>query len=260
MSAAAATVRTPLSARSADRRPSISRLVGVELRKMVDTRAGLWLQAATVVLTVVIVVLFGFLGKDDEHTIRQMLEVATAPASILLPIIGILLVSSEWSQRTSLITFALVPERGRVLLAKLVASLVPAVVALLVGLLVAFVGTALTDPGLDDTWSLSFAMFGQFAFSLATGMLMGVAFGAAFLSSAPAIVLSFVLPIGWAALGSLSVFEQPAKWLDQSHTLAPLTDHLFSASEWAHAGTTLLLWLGLPLLIGIWRIRRAEVR
>ena len=37
-------------------RPGLGRLVAVELRKMVDTRAGFWLQVAMVALTVVVVV------------------------------------------------------------------------------------------------------------------------------------------------------------------------------------------------------------
>ena len=36
-------------------RPGFGRLVAVELRKMVDTRAGFWLQVAMVALTVVVV-------------------------------------------------------------------------------------------------------------------------------------------------------------------------------------------------------------
>ena len=41
-------------------------------------------------------------------------------------------------------------------------------------------------------------------------MLTGVAFGAAFLSSAPAIVLYFVLPMAWAALGSIPFLNDAA--------------------------------------------------
>ena len=37
-------------------RPGLGRLVAVELRKMVNTRAGFWLQVAMVALTVVVVV------------------------------------------------------------------------------------------------------------------------------------------------------------------------------------------------------------
>ena len=93
--------------------PAISfpRLTFVELRKMVDTRAGFWLQLTTAVFTLAIVILFCIFGETEDLIFRDMFALAILPASILLPIIGILLVSSEWSQRTALITFTLVPQR-----------------------------------------------------------------------------------------------------------------------------------------------------
>ena len=42
--------------------------------------------------------------------------------TVILPIIAILSVTSEWSQRTGLTTFTLVPHRGRVMLAKALAA------------------------------------------------------------------------------------------------------------------------------------------
>ena len=39
-----------------------------------------------------------------------------------MPVVGILLVTSEWTQRTAMISFTLVPHRSRVLLAKLLAG------------------------------------------------------------------------------------------------------------------------------------------
>ena len=44
--------------------------------------------------------------------------------SLLLPVMGILLVTSEWSQRTDMTTFALEPHRSRVIMAKLVTGVV----------------------------------------------------------------------------------------------------------------------------------------
>ena len=91
-------------------------------------------------------------------------------------------------------------------------------------------------------------------------MLGGIAFGAALLASAPAIVLSFVLPILWSIIGSFPAFEGAARWLDGSRTLAPLVDETFDGTQWARALTTLALWMLLPMLIGLWRITRGEVR
>jgi ABC-2 type transport system permease protein len=39
-----------------------------------------------------------------------------------------------------------------------------------------------------------------------------------------------------------------------------MTEHLMSGTEWARAGTTLAVWMVLPLAIGLWRILRSEIR
>ena len=56
MSTTTLTAPIPADTAGVHTRPGLGRLVAVELRKMVDTRAGFWLQVATVVLTVVVVV------------------------------------------------------------------------------------------------------------------------------------------------------------------------------------------------------------
>jgi len=240
-------------------RPGLGRLVAVELRKMVDTRAGFWLQVATVAITVVAVIVRCIVGDAADHTFVSVLNVGLQPAAALLPIVGILLVTSEWSQRTGLITFSLVPVRSRVLVAKLLASLVLTVAMLAMCLAVVGAGVLVASPGVDGTWSDAAAMVGQSAVYLTTGMVTGVAFGAILLASAPAIVTYFVLPIVWAALASLSLFADLAPWLDTVRAVGPMSEEVLNATQWAHAGTALALWMLLPLLIGVWRITRREV-
>ena len=127
-------------------RPRLGRLVAVELRKMVDTRAGFWLQIATVALTAVVVIARRVFGDGGDHTFAGVLDVALQPAAVLLPITGILLVTSEWSQRTGMITFTLVPERSRVLGAKLIATLVLALAALVMAVAVVAAGVLVASP------------------------------------------------------------------------------------------------------------------
>src|SRR6202012_6266830 len=55
-------------------RPGLGRLVAVELRKMVDTRAGFWLQVAMVALTVVVVVVRLLVGDAADHTFQSVLD------------------------------------------------------------------------------------------------------------------------------------------------------------------------------------------
>jgi ABC-type transport system involved in multi-copper enzyme maturation permease subunit len=265
MSTATARFDEPLSPRAADHardhRPSLARLTRVELRKMYDTRAGFWLLLSGLLLTVLTVVLVVVTGQASDHTLSNVLDNSVQALNVLLPIVGILLVTSEWSQRTALLTFTLVPQRGRVLAAKVSASIVLALVAFLAALALSAVGTALNPSGLDGTWSIDAGVLAQTALFTVISMLIGVALGAAILVSAPAIVASFVLPLAFSAVTHLiGGLDGMATWLDQGETLTALTDHSLSAHEWGHIGTTALLWLVLPLAVGTWRFRRGEIR
>ncbi|MEA2139593.1 MAG: type transport system permease protein [Solirubrobacteraceae bacterium] len=248
-----------VDAARASTRPGLGRLVAVELRKMVDTRAGFWLLAAVVVTTVVAVVARALVGDAADHDFASMMLVALQPAAVMLPIVGILLVTSEWSQRTGQITFTLTPLRSRVLVAKLLASVVLGVASLLLSLAVAAPATALAGAGLDGAWSYSPALLGQAAVYLVTGMITGVAIGAALLASAPAIVVYFTAPFALTAIVSLSLFAGVAPWVDTVRATGPMVEEVLSATQWAHAGTALALWMVLPLLIGAYRITRREL-
>ena len=240
-------------------RPGLGRLVAVELRKMVDTRAGFWMQVATVALTALVVIVALTTGDAADHTFTAVFDIAVFPAAVLLPVAGILLVTSEWSQRTGMVTFALVPVRSRVLLSKVIASLAlcVAVLAMCAGVVAA--GVLIAAPPVDGTWSDAGTLIAQTAVYLAGGILTGVAFGAAILASAPAIVALFSLPIAWTAVASLSLFDDVAPWLDTRLALAPLHQEVLGATQWAQVGTALALWMLLPLLIGTWRITRREI-
>jgi hypothetical protein len=249
----------PVNTAGVHTRPGLGRLVAVELRKMVNTRAGFWMQVATVAITVLVVIVRSIVGDAADHTFASVLDVGVKPAAVLLPIAGILLVTSEWSQRTGMITFALVPVRSRVLAGKLVASLVLAVAMLVMSVGIVAAGVLVASPGVDGTWSDIAPLIGQSAVYLTGGMVTGVAFGMVLLASAPAIVALFALPIVWTAVASLPFFSDAAPWLDTRLALGPMPQEVMSTTQWAHAGTALALWMLLPLLVGIWRITRREV-
>ena len=237
---------------------STTTLVAVELRKAVNTRAGFWLQAAIVALTVLAVVVRVVVADAADHTFVAILDVAIRPAAILLPIAGVLLITSEWSQRTGMITFALVPARSRVVGAKLIAGLILAVGMLALSVAVAAAGALIASAGVQGTWADAAPLIGQSAVYLTTGMIVGVAFGMVVLASTPAITALFVLPIAWTVVASLSFFAGVAPWLDTRLALDRLPAEVFTGTQWAHAGTALALWMLLPLALGIARITKRE--
>ncbi len=239
-------------------RPGVGRLVAVELRKIVDTRAGFWLQVATVAIIVLAVVVRCIVGDAADHTFAAILKVAVTPAAVLLPVAGVLLITSEWSQRTGMITFALVPVRSRVVGTKLIASLVLALALLVVAVAVAAAGALVVSPGVDGTWADAAPLIGQSAVYVTAGMVTGVAFGMILLASTPALVALFALPIAWSAASLLPFLADTGPWLDTRLALDPLPTEVLDATQWAHAGTALALWMLLPVLLGIARITNQE--
>jgi len=236
--------------------PTFPRLTLVELRKMVDTRAGFWLQLIVAGLTLGAVTLVCIFGETKDLILRDMFALAIFPSALLLPIVGILLVTSEWTQRTALITFTLVPRRMRVVAAKLAAGITLGLMATAVALIVAVIAIV----AVSGDWTITAGVFAQTVLLAITALVSGIAFGAAFLNSAPAIILYFVLPAAWGALGSIPFLHDAAQWLDTNRTTAPMTERAISAHEWLQFGTSQLLWLALPLAIGIYRITRNEIR
>jgi hypothetical protein len=241
--------------------PAMWRLTVVELRKLADTRAGLWMLIVIGVAAAGTVVLLLTAGDPPEQTFAQFFSFGLLPASVLLPVLGILSMTGEWSQRTALTTFALVPQRGRVLTAKLTAAVLIAVLSTAVTGLLAVAGNlvAIALDG-DGSWKIEAAMIGRFLVLEVLLVVMGSAFGALLLNSPLAIVLYFAVPTLWTVLGELVKWlHTAAEWLDINVTMEPLTAVDMTSGQWARLGTSAALWVALPLILGTVRMLRREV-
>jgi ABC-2 type transport system permease protein len=243
-----------------ERRPGFGRLTAVELRKMVDTRSGFWLPIGVAAITLITVIITVLVHGGHGATLAHVFRNSLLPGSFLLPVLGILLVCGEWTQRTTLATFTLVPDRARVLWAKLAASLVFSLVAFLVCLALSVVFAEVVGNAPGGAGGLPVALLGQGLLFLLTAMMIGVAFGAAILVSAPGIVLYLLLPTIWNALASaIHSLQSVGNWLALGTTWSKLPQQTLSATQWAQVATTLGLWLGVPLAIGWWRFRTRDV-
>lgn len=238
------------------------RLVRVESRKLVDTRAGLWLLVVIGLVTAAAIALVLFTAEPAALTFPNLALTAALPQAMLLPVLGVLTGTSEWSQRTGLVTFTLEPRRLRVGAAKVVAAtlvaLLAVVVALAVGALANLAGLLWLDG--DGSWSLPADQLGGAVLLQVLAVVQGVAFGAAVGASAPAIVAVLLLPTLWSVLAALvSWLEAPARWLDLSLTSGPLLEGTMQGADWARLTTSVALWVVLPLLVGAVRLVRREV-
>lgn len=240
---------------------TLTRLVRVELRKMVDTRAGMWLLITIALLTALITVVLTFAGSAQDHTFGNYMGVMATPQGFLLPVLGILLVTQEWGQRTGMVTFTLEPNRLRVILAKVIAALLLGLAAVILAVVLAAIGALLG--GSSDPWgSFGIDDLGKFAILQFSGLLQGLAFGLIFLNSAAAIVTYFVVPIAFSVVSSIwSALHTAQPWIDLGTSQQPLFDgsHL-SGEQWAQLGTGTLIWVIIPFVAGLWRVLRAELK
>ena len=253
--------------RPAPARIPFRRVLNVELRKMFDTRSGFWLMASIVIASVIATGLTIILGDREDLTFDSFAAAVGSPMSIVLPIIGVLAVTSEWSQRTALTTFTLVPNRRTVLGAKLLNTLVIGAVSMLVALGVGAVGNLVSSAitGTDPVWDIASSTFAQIVLANELGMLLGFALGLLFRNSPAAIVgyfvVNLVLPGLSGALGAAQEWwADNAGWFDLNQTRFLLFDSNLTGQEWTQLGFTSLLWIVLPLAIGLRLVLRSEVK
>lgn len=236
----------------------MTRLVVVEMRKMLDTRAGLWLLIVIVALTTLVVGAVAVLG-DEEASLDVLLLVAATPQGLLLPVLGVLLVTSEWGQRAAMTTFVLVPRRERVVAAKVVAAILIGLAVLAVTFLVAAVAALVSGAELGDSEP---RIFGHVILLQVMGILQGLAFGLVLLNSAAAIVSFYLVPIVFSVLVNVSdSLREAAPWIDLGTAQGPLSESgALTGTEWTQLLSAAAIWILLPLALGSWRMVTAEVK
>lgn len=245
-------------------RPGIpfARLFHVELRKQVDTRASLALLIIIVVgmLGLTTIEIFSGTGMPKSFSNFQML--ALMPLLVLLPVIGILAVTAEWSQRTALVTFVWEPRRGRVVLAKFVSTLLLAVLG--AALAVGIAGLAAWIAGLTGAqvnWNLASGEITGLLVSLVLLVAQGIAFGLLIQNTPGAIVAYFVLPVVMTTLSLLvSWIGKHAEWIDFTVATQGITTGEFTAHSLSRAGVAVAIWVILPGVLGLVRMWRREIK
>ena len=245
----------------------LSRVVGVELRKMFDTRSGLWMMASIVILSVIATGAVIAFAPDDAIVFDNFAAAIGVPMAVILPMVAILSVTSEWSQRSGLTTFTLVPHRGRVIRAKVAAALIVGVVSMLVayavGALGNIVGAGIT--GTDPAWNLPADHLALIVLANVLGMLLGFTLGVLIRNSAGAIVTYFVYgfvlpPVLGLLAQSQGWFRDLQPWVDFNYAQGMLFNGEVSGHQWAQLGAATSIWLVAPLLVGLVLMSRSEVK
>ena len=211
---------------------------------MFDTRSGFWLMASIGILALLATAAVIFFAPDDELTYSTFAAAIGIPMTVILPIIAILSVTGEWSQRSGLTTFTLVPHRGRVIPAKALVvgrrrrgrrSRWPSASAR------SATSSAPRSPGSTRSGTCRSTTCSPIVLANVLGLLVGFMLGVLIRSSAGAIVAyfvySFLLPTLAALLaGSQDWFRDLQPWVDFNFAQSALFDGALTAEQWAQLG------------------------
>lgn len=260
-------VNTLHEARLTSSAVTLRRLTRVELRKMRDTRAGFWMMASIVITALLATVAVILFAPSDDIAYVSFATAIGFPMTVILPLVAVLSVTSEWSQRTGLTTYTMIPHRRRAIAAKALASLVVAIASMLLAFTLGAVGNLIgaTVAGTDLVWDVSVTE----GLSIVLGNVLGVAVGftlGMLLRNSPGAIVgffvyAFVIP---TLLGLLAAsqkwFSDLQPWIDFQLTQTALFSGNLSAQQWANLGTAGMLWLVVPHLLGLRAALRSEVK
>jgi hypothetical protein len=267
LTAAPEATTAPRPKTSPPARIPFTRVLRVELQKMFDTRSGFWLMVGIAVSAVIATAAVIVFAPDDQIVYDNFGAAIGIPMVLLLPVMGILSVTSEWSQRSGLTTFTLVPHRSRVVAAKAIVSMAVGAVSIAVALAIGAVGNLVgaAIAGVDPVWDISLSQMLTLTFANVLNLMIGFMLGVLIRNSPGAVVgyavYGFVLPPLTMLLAQLNGWwEDKQPWLDFNYAQAPLYDGVLSGNEWAHLAVSGVIWLVIPLVVGLALVRRSEVK
>jgi hypothetical protein len=256
----AALVRPPLTGPAG---VPFSRLLRTELRKLTDTRAGKWLVTVIIAVTPVIVLITLFASKPQSLTYSNLVDLTQTPQEFLLPALGLLTVTTEWSQRTGLVTFTLAPHRGRLLRAKAAAVGLFGLLAVAIAFITAALGNLLGEAlrhG-NGSWAFGVGGFRDLVVVQLGTLAEGFAFGMLLLMSAPAIITYYVLPTLVAfASNAIPSLEPDKSWFDLISAQSALYNHEMTGTAWLQWAVSFTIWVLLPGAFGVLRVLRSEIK
>lgn len=256
------TAPTPVSSTSlAPIRPvSFLSLLRVETRKQIDTRGG---RALLAMILAFVVVVTAWYGIDPPAGTIRFSEFAPPPLQILVmfaPVIAMLAMTVEWSQRTALTTFTLAPRRLPVITAKYLSAIALTMCTVLVSIALMAAGAWLT--GTISGVGTDFSGFGTVVLGpVINGLLttvMAASIALAIGQTAIAVAVYFVLPTAFSFL-AFSLLKDAAPWFD----VFTAFERLSGSDPWSDLPKTLTsvgIWVVLPAVIGITRALRREVK
>jgi len=233
---------------------------------MFDTRSGFWLIASIGITGLIATIATIAFAPDSDLTYYTFAKAIGFPITVILPMVALLGITSEWSQRSGLTTFTYVPNRRLVVGAKTLSSITIAVASMLFAFAIGAVGTVVGSQiaGIPAVWDVSLGHALTIVLGNLTCLLTGTMLGMLLRSSAGGLVTYFVITLLVPTMSQLLAtsqewFAKAQPWVDLNLAQSYLFEGTMTGAAWAHIATTVTLWIVLPGILGLRLVMRSEV-
>lgn len=237
---------------------SLLRCVLVEARKLGNTRASHVLWIIAIGLSVA-----SAGGRTlyplPTTNLDSIILMAAMPLSFFLMVLVALATASEFSTGAGTTTFTLVPRREMIVGAKVVTSLVVGSLCMLFSTMVSvgFVGIAPMVSDQPVSWEITSSWMAATWGTIVFYALAGLAWSLLTRSAITPIVLLLAWPIVSKLIGYFSdSVANAVSYLD--------IEAVFSLANgvdqgWLKLASSAVVWIVLPLIAGIWRLRTSDL-
>ncbi len=177
---------------------------------MFDTRSGFWLIASIAITGLIATIATIAFAPDADLTYYNFAKAVGFPITVILPMVALLSITSEWSQRSGLTTFTYVPSRRRVVGAKTLSAVIVAIASMLFAFAIGAVGNVVgsTIAGTPTVWDLSVGHAVTIVLGNLVSLSIGTMLGMLLRSSAGGLVVYFV---SYCSCPTCSVCWPPAR-------------------------------------------------
>lgn len=250
------TQRTAVDGSRRERRQTLFDVVGSEIIRARSVRSTGWLMFLGIVSGLLLTIPGGLDQASTVTVTTVCINLALTTSAVV--VFAVLSVTDEYSLNTLITTVAAVPNRMRLLLAKLVVAALFAVVTVGIPLIIALVTLTLAREDhlpLGDQGVLScvgviianilVAVFGVYLGACIRNSTVGVVV---------ALVVIFLIPVLSFEVGDSGIFLNDYGISSAAAFLVPFNDRTIGISIVA-----LVLWIGIPAVIGTRRFSRSEV-
>lgn len=237
----------------------LSRLVWAELRTMAGFWAARWLFLIIGAFAALFIVVSVATAAPVDQNFLRFVVAAAVPLNLLLPVLGIVLISIGWTHRTASTTYTLMPVRRRALLAQIQAVSIIGSAAIALGLGLAALAAI---PSGSRVWSVPGAdSVAAVGLVHVVALFQGAALGLLFLNPSSAILGYLAIPVGIDLLSSMWPPLFGARpWFDLWTAQLPFLDAApLVREQWFHLATSTGLWVVLPFVVGVIRLHRVDI-